>query len=82
MKKLEYYSASWCSPCKMLKPIIQELKNDGLNIEIIDIDQNPEKSSKNNVKSVPTIIIYKDNKEFERFVGFRSKAEIVYFMSE
>ena len=82
MKKLEYYSASWCSPCKMLKPIIQELKDDGLNIEMIDIDQNQEKSSKNNVKSVPTIIIYKDNKEFERFIGFRSKAEIVYFMSE
>ena len=82
MKKLEYYSASWCSPCKMLKPIMKELKNDGLNIEIIDIDQNPEKSSKNNVKSVPTIIIYKDNEEFERFIGFRSKAEIVYFMSE
>jgi len=82
MKKLEYYSASWCSPCKMLKPIMQELKDNGLNIEMIDIEQNPKMSSKNNVKSVPTIIIYKDNKEFERFVGFRSKAEIVYFMSE
>ena len=61
---------------------MQELKDDGLNIEMIDIDQNPKMSSKNNIKSVPTIIIYKDNKEFERFVGFRSKAEIVYFMSE
>ena len=82
MKKLEYYGAKWCGPCKKLKPIIKELKNSGLNIEIIDIDENSDKAVKNGVMSVPTIIIYKNNKVFERFIGFKSKEEIVYLMSE
>ena len=82
MKKLEYYGAKWCGPCKMLKPIIKELKNSGLNIEIIDIDENSDKAIKNGVMGVPTIIIYKNNKVFERFTGFKSKEEIVYLMSE
>ena len=82
MKKLEYYSAKWCGPCQALKPIIKELKEDGLNIEIIDIDETPDRAVKNSVMSVPTIIIYKDGEIFERIIGFKSKKEIVYLMSE
>jgi len=82
MKKLEYYSAKWCGPCQALKPIIEELKGDGLNIEVIDIDENSDRAIKNSVMSVPTIIIYKDGEIFERMIGFKSKEEIVYLMSE
>ena len=82
MKKLEYYGAKWCGPCQLLKPIIKELKDDGLNIEIIDIDENPDKATKNKVMSVPTVIIYKDNEVFERLIGFKNKEELVYLMSE
>jgi|TARA_Y100000034_G_scaffold66782_1_gene80591 thioredoxin 1 len=82
MKKLEYYGAKWCGPCQALKPIIKELKGDGLNIEIIDIDENPDRATKNSVMSVPTVIIYKDGEIFERLLGFKNKEEIVYLMSE
>ena len=82
MKKLEYYGAEWCGPCQMLKPIIKELKDSGLNIEIVDIDEDIDKATKNRVMSVPTVIIYKDNEVFERLSGFKSKEELVYLMSE
>ena len=82
MKNLEYYGAKWCGPCQALKPIIEELKGDGLNIEVIDIDENSDRAIKNSVMSVPTIIIYKDGEIFERMIGFKSKEEIVYLMSE
>ena len=82
MKKLEYYGAKWCGPCQALNPIIEELKGDGLNIEVIDIDENSDRAIKNSVMSVPTIIIYKDGEIFERMIGFKSKEEIVYLMSE
>jgi len=82
MKKLEYYGAKWCGPCQMLKPIIKELKDSGLNIEIVDIDEDIDKATKNRVMSVPTVIIYKDNEVFERLSGFKSKEELVYLMSE
>jgi thioredoxin 1 len=82
MKKLEYYGAKWCGPCQLLKPIIKELKEGGLNIEIIDIDESSDRATKNGVMSVPTVIIYKDGKIFERMIGFKSKEEIVYLMRE
>ena len=82
MKKLEYYGAKWCGPCQMLKPIIKELKDSGLNIEIVDIDEDIDKATKNRVMSVPTVIIYKDGEIFERLLGFKNKEEIVYLMSE
>ena len=82
MKKLEYYGAKWCGPCQMLKPIVKELKDSGLNIEIVDIDEDIDKATKNRVMSVPTVIIYKDNEVFERLSGFKSKEELVYLMSE
>ena len=82
MKKLEYYGAKWCGPCQMLKPIVKELKDSGLNIEILDIDEDIDKATKNRVMSVPTVIIYKDNEVFERLSGFKSKEELVYLMSE
>ena len=68
MKKLEYYGAKWCGPCQALKPIIEELKGDGLNIEVIDIDENSNRAIKNSVMSVPTIIIYKKGKELGRII--------------
>jgi len=82
MKKLEYYGAKWCGPCQMLKPIVKELKDSGLNIEILDIDEDIDKATKNRVMSVPTVIIYKDGEIFERLLGFKNKEEIVYLMSE
>ena len=81
MKRLEYYSAEWCGPCKMYKPTIQELKEEGTNVEIYDIEKDKEKAIERGIMSVPATIIYEDNKELTRLVGVQSKENLKYWMS-
>lgn len=78
MKYINYYTAQWCSPCRSLKPIMQELQAEGIRINFLDID-NIDKNLISNaaVRSVPTCILYKSGKEVTRWTGVLSKAEIL-----
>jgi thioredoxin 1 len=75
-KKLEYYTASWCGPCKMAKPIIYALMEEGYNIEIIDVDENYEKAQSKGIRSVPTLIFTEKGKTPKRYSGMISPQEI------
>ena len=69
--------AEWCGPCRMLTPTIEELENDFADKAIIgkvNVTDNAEASSKHQVRSIPTIIIYKEGVEVERIVGLREKS--------
>jgi len=64
--------ASWCMPCVMMAPILDELaeKFKGkISFAKLNIDENPNLSEKFNVMSIPTLIIFKNGKEIERIVG-------------
>ena len=76
MKKIKYFTASWCGPCKFFKPTVQELINEGVDIEILDIDSHPIEASSNQIMSVPTLIFQKDNKDYARVSGLVSKEHI------
>ncbi len=66
----------------MFQPVMTELKEDGYEIEMIDIDTDQDKAVEKNIRSVPTTIIYNDDEEIERFMGGKSKDEIRYWMTE
>jgi len=71
--------ATWCRPCLMVAPVIDELAKeyDG-KIEFLklDVDHNPATASKYNVMSIPTILIFKNGQPISHTVGFRGKADL------
>ena len=73
------FSATWCGPCKIQRPIIEELKElkDLFDINIIDVDENTEMAEKYNITAVPTIIILDNHKEILRYMGVTEKEKIL-----
>ena len=80
MKKIKYFTASWCGPCRFFKPTIQELVNEGVDIEIIDIDSNQKEVQSNDIMSVPTLIFQHNNENYHRVSGAISKSEIEHIL--
>lgn len=73
------FSATWCGPCKMLAPIIENVatKHEGVKVAKLDIDQVPEVATKYRVQSVPTVLVFKGGKEVARQVGLVPEAKLV-----
>jgi thioredoxin 1 len=56
------FSAEWCGPCKMMAPILQDVKNDigdQVNIIKVDVDRNPQAAASYNIQGVPTLILFR-----------------------
>ena len=69
--------ATWCAPCKMLRPVIEELATeyDGrMVVGELDVDANPIIASKFTVLSIPSVILFRAGKPAERIVGYKPKA--------
>lgn len=67
--------APWCAPCRMMAPVLNELSNDldKAFVGKLDVEKNQGTAAKYNVRSIPTLIIFKNGKEVDRFVGVKNK---------
>ena len=71
--------ATWCRPCQMVAPILEELTKEyagKLTIAKLDVDQNQQTASKFHVMSIPTMIIFKQGKPVANIVGFKAKEQL------
>lgn len=74
------FFATWCGPCKMLAPILKEVKDElGENISIIkiDVDKNQQLAAQYQVRGVPTMMLFQHGKQLWRQSGVLSKQEII-----
>jgi thioredoxin 1 len=74
------FTASWCGPCKMLAPVIEELADDWQGkayIYKMDVDSNPVTPQKYSVMGVPSLILFKDGEIAARITGFRPKKQLI-----
>lgn len=71
--------AEWCGPCRMIAPIIEELAHDydgKVTVGKLNVDHNPEVSMKYGIRSIPTILIFKDGQQVEKIVGVTTKQNL------
>ena len=70
--------ATWCGPCRMLSPIVEELAAETPDVVFakVDVDQNPELAMGLGINAVPTLILFKDGQAVDRVMGVRPKADI------
>jgi thioredoxin 1 len=74
------FFATWCGPCKMLAPVLKQVKEelgDKIKIIKIDTDKNQELASKYQVRCVPTMILFQNGKQLWRQSGLLTKEEII-----
>ena len=71
--------ASWCAPCRMVVPIIEEIANEREDIKVgkINVDEQPELTSKFGITSIPTLVVMKNGKIVQRVSGARPKETIL-----
>ena len=71
--------APWCGPCRALAPVIDEISSDFIDkvkVGKVNVDDNPEISIKFGIRSIPTLMLFKDGKVLEQIVGAVPKSEI------
>lgn len=81
---IDFY-AEWCGPCKMLAPILKEVKDElgeAVSIIKIDVDKNPGLASKYQVRGVPTMLIFKQGQQLWRQSGVIQKNDLINIITK
>jgi thioredoxin 1 len=77
--------APWCGPCKMIGPIIEGLAEEyrgRVKVTKLNVDDNPNKAAAYGIKSIPTLILFKDGKVLDTLVGMVSKDRLIEFVNK
>ncbi len=75
--------ASWCGPCRMVSPLVDEIaeENDAVRVGKINVDEQPELAGTFNVTGIPTLVVMKNGKVVDKAVGARPKQQILSLLA-
>ena len=76
MKKILRFTADWCGPCKSMATNISEADISGITIEVIDIDKSQETALYYGIRSVPTLVMVKDDNVIKRHTGVMTPTQL------
>lgn len=76
---VDFY-ATWCGPCRMLSPIMDEISN-SFTVYKVNTDNEPELARNYGIMSIPCVILFKSGKEISRIIGLKSKEEILQILN-
>lgn len=76
--------ASWCGPCKMLSPVVDEIAEETTDVKVgkVNVDEQPELARQFGVMSIPTLVLIKDGKVAEQSVGVKPKDTILKMIKQ
>ncbi|MEK3954188.1 MAG: thioredoxin [Psychrobacillus psychrotolerans] len=77
--------ATWCGPCKMIAPVLEEMDaemSDKVKIVKVDVDENQATASQFGIMSIPTLVLFKDGKPVDKAVGFQPKEALVQLVEK
>lgn len=78
------FFATWCGPCRMLSPVLEEIASDRASVKVvkIDVDECPNLARNYGVMSVPTLYLFKDGKKISKQNGYMPKEELLEWINE
>ncbi|NLB48612.1 MAG: thioredoxin [Erysipelotrichia bacterium] len=78
------FFASWCGPCKMLTPVLEQLAEEKKDVVFlkVDVDQASALAAQFQVQAVPTILLFKDGKLVDNRMGYQNKNQLLNFINQ
>lgn len=82
MITINYFSATWCGPCKMFAPIVEVVsQEENVPVVKIDVEQSQDMAKAYDVRSVPTLVLMKNGTQVARHTGIMGKAQLQQFIN-
>jgi len=81
MKKILYFSAAWCGPCRNFKPIMEQVSRE-IPVEFIDVDASPQLVAEYGVRNIPTLVVVDNGQAVAKQAGVLTESQIKSLWSQ
>ena len=78
------FFATWCGPCKMLSPVLEEVASESPNIKVlkIDVDEVGQLAARFGIQAIPTLMLFKEGQRIETRMGYQNKNQLLAFINQ